>query len=321
MSASPPASRPTPPAPTHRHAVLEALLVTFLWSTSWVLIKLGLRAELPSLTFAGLRYCLAFLCLLPWLLISPQHRAALGTLSYRDWAQLLLYGIVFYALAQGAQFFSLGLLPSATVSLVLNLSPLAVAVLAAALTRERPSGWQWIGIGLSMGGTCLYFLPLNLGGAKAIGLLAALAGMLANALSSLLGRVINARRNLSPLLVTTLSMGLGSWPLLAAGLLWQGSASLGLVQWAIIAWLAVVNTAIAFTLWNHTLQTLSAVESSLMANTMLPQIVLLTWLFLGEGVDLKGVIGLILVTLGVALVQWPLPSRTVKSSFSPPTPD
>ncbi len=111
MSASPPASRPTPPAPTHRHAVLEALLVTFLWSTSWVLIKLGLRAELPSLTFAGLRYCLAFLCLLPWLLISPQHRAALGTLSYRDWAQLLLYGIVFYALAQGAQFFSLGLLP------------------------------------------------------------------------------------------------------------------------------------------------------------------------------------------------------------------
>src|SRR5690606_242244 len=127
----------------------------------------------------------------------------------------------------------------------------------------------------------------------------------------LLGRVINSRRNLSPLLVTTLSMGLGSWPLLAAGLLWRGSASLGLVQWAIIAWLAVVNTAIAFTLWNHTLQTLSAVESSLMANTMLPQIVLLTWLFLGEGVDLKGVIGLILVTLGVALVQWPLPSRTV----------
>ncbi len=52
------------------------------------------------------------------------------------------------------------------------------------------------------------------------------------------------------------------------------------------------------------MQTLSAVESILMANTMLPQIVLLTWLFLGEAVDVKGIIGLVLVTLGVVLVQW-----------------
>lgn len=311
MLASRLASSQPPNAAAHRRAVLEALLVTFLWSTSWVLIKLGLRAELPSLTFAGLRYTLAFICLLPWLLASPYQRAGLRTLSGRDWAQLLLYGMVFYALAQGAQFFSLELLPAATVSLVLNLSPLTVAALSAALTHERPRGWQWIGIGLSMGGTLLYFLPLSLGGAKAVGILAALVGMLANALASLLGRVINAHSGLSPLLVTTLSMGLGSWPMLAAGLLWQGSAPLGLTQWAIIAWLAVVNTAFAFTLWNRTLQTLSAVESSLMANTMLPQIVLLTWLFLGEGVDLKGVFGLILVTLGVALVQWPRSPRPV----------
>lgn len=288
----------------HRRAVLEALLVTFLWSTSWVLIKLGLRADLPSLTFAGLRYCLAFVCLLPWLLGSPEHRATLRRLPRALWGQLLLYGIISYAVAQGAQFFSLGLLPSATVSLVLNLSPLAVAGLAAGLTRERPAGWQWVGVGLSAAGTLLYFLPLNLAGAGLVGLLAAGVGMLANAGASILGRAINARSGLSPLVVTTLSMGLGSWPMLAAGWLWQGPATLGPLQWAIIAWLAVVNTALAFTLWNRTLQTLSAVESSLMANTMLPQIVLLTWLCLGEAVGVKGIIGLVLVTLGVALVQW-----------------
>ena len=42
----------------HRNALLQALFVTFLWSTSWVLIKLGLR-DIPALTFAGLRYGLA----------------------------------------------------------------------------------------------------------------------------------------------------------------------------------------------------------------------------------------------------------------------
>ena len=48
----------------HHRAVIEALFVTFLWSTSWVLIKLGLD-DIPALTFAGLRYMAAWVCLLP----------------------------------------------------------------------------------------------------------------------------------------------------------------------------------------------------------------------------------------------------------------
>ncbi|HKZ55913.1 MAG TPA: DMT family transporter [Anaerolineales bacterium] len=49
----------------HLSAVFQALFVTFLWSTSWVLIKWGLD-EIPPLIFAGLRYGLGFLCLLPF---------------------------------------------------------------------------------------------------------------------------------------------------------------------------------------------------------------------------------------------------------------
>ena len=55
----------------HAKAVLQALFVTFLWSTSWVFIKFGLT-NIPVLTFAGLRYSLAFLCLLP-LVLQPVH--------------------------------------------------------------------------------------------------------------------------------------------------------------------------------------------------------------------------------------------------------
>jgi len=56
----------------HARATAEALFVTFLWSTSWVLIKWGLPS-IPPLTFAGLRYVMAFLCLAPALWIHAER--------------------------------------------------------------------------------------------------------------------------------------------------------------------------------------------------------------------------------------------------------
>lgn len=44
----------------HLTAVLQALFVTFLWSTSIILVKIGLE-DSPALTFAGMRYFPAFL--------------------------------------------------------------------------------------------------------------------------------------------------------------------------------------------------------------------------------------------------------------------
>jgi len=87
----------------NRRAALQALFVTFLWSTSWVLIKWGLE-EIPPLTFAGLRYAMAACILLPGLW---RRRAELKTLSCDHWIQLLLLGLLFYALTQGGQFLTL----------------------------------------------------------------------------------------------------------------------------------------------------------------------------------------------------------------------
>ncbi|MGC8165164.1 EamA family transporter, partial [Salmonella enterica] len=69
------------------------------------------------------------------------------------------------------------------------------------------------------------------------------------------------------------------------------------------AWLAVVNTAFAFTLWNLTLRTLSAMESSLINNAMLIQIPILAWLFLGEVITWQKGVGLLLAGAGIVLVQ------------------
>ena len=211
----------------HLGAVLQALFVTFLWSTSWVLIKIGLE-DIPALTFAGLRYSLAFLCLLP-LGLRPAHLRPLRGLSGRRWARLIVLGLLFYAVTQGAQFLGLAYLPAVTVS--------------------------------------------------------------------------NRVGDIPPLTVTMVSMGVGAIMLLATGILTQGLPPLSPIHWAIIGWLAVVNTAFAFTLWNHTLRTLSAMESSIINSTMLVQIAILAWLFLGEHLTWQEVIGMVLAGLGTLIVQ------------------
>jgi drug/metabolite transporter (DMT)-like permease len=65
----------------------------------------------------------------------------------------------------------------------------------------------------------------------------------------------------------------------------------------------VVNTAFAFTLWNLTLRTLSATESSIINNAMLIQIPILAVLFLGESLTWRELIGLIVAGIGILLVQ------------------
>jgi drug/metabolite transporter (DMT)-like permease len=282
-------------------AVLQALLVTFLWSTSWVLIKIGLE-EMPALSFAGLRYSLAFAILLPFTL-RGECIASIRKLKPARWLQLLALGVVFYGITQGAQFMALVYLPAVTVSLMLNFTPIIAAMLGVALLSERPEPWQWLGIILTVGGAVVYFSPGKPEVTHVVGLTIAAIGLLANATSSVMGRHINRTRMLSPMTVTVISMGFGSFLLLVSAVVSEGLPRLSLENWAIIVVLAVVNTAFAFTLWNHTLRTLSAAESSAINNTMLIQIAVLAWLFLGESLTATEIAGLVVTAVGVLTVQ------------------
>jgi len=241
---------------------LLALLVTVLWSTSWVLIRIGLE-DIPPLSFAGLRYTLAFLCLLPFAIrsrqLEPLRRASAGT-----WLRLILLGVLFYAVTQGAQFLSLFYLPASTTSLVLSFTTILVAFLAAFFLRERPTIAQWAGTVVYLVGVFVYLYPISLPRGEVFGLVAAFTGMLANAVSSVLGRYVNRSDDLSPLAITVVTMGIGSVLLLAVG---------------------------------------SAMESSMINNTMLFQIAVLAWLFLGEHLTLTEATGIVLAVVGTLVVQ------------------
>jgi drug/metabolite transporter (DMT)-like permease len=286
---------------SHVTAILQALLVTFLWSTSFIIIKLGL-SEIPPLTYAGMRYFIAFLVFIPFML-RQKNINQIKQLNSRQIKKLFLLGLIFYAFTQGTQFVGLSLLPSVTVSLMLNFTPIVVAVLGIIWLNEKPTIIQWVGTSIFIVGIVVYFIPLNTIVSQGIGILVMVVGVAANALSSILGRDINRQKNISPLVVTFISMGFGSIILFSTGLIKDGIPEIGITTWLLLLWLALVNTAFAFTLWNKTLRSLSAMESSIINGTMLIQIAFLAWIFLGESITIYKGIGMGIAAIGALLVQ------------------
>jgi drug/metabolite transporter (DMT)-like permease len=282
-------------------SILLALLVTVLWSSSFVIIKIGLD-EIPPLLFAGLRYFIAAMCFIP-LLMNKERQRQITSLSKREWKLIVYYGFVFIALTQGLMFLALSLLPSVTVSLILNFTPVIVAIMGIYLIKEFPTKQQWFGTGLFIVGILVYFLPSEMIEGKFIGILVMISGVFANSGATVLGRSINRGGNISPIVVTSLSMIVGSIILLSIGLVLHGLPEMSLTNFLLLLWMAIINTAFAFTLWNKTMQSLSAMEISIINGTMLIQIAVLAWIFLGEEITLFEGIGMLIAAIGALLVQ------------------
>jgi len=118
--------------------------------------------DIPALSFAGLRYGLAFVCLLGLLLGRPALRSSVLALTRREWLRLGALGLLLYGLTQATVFLGLTRLPAVTVSLLLSLSPALVTVLAIPLLREVPTPVQRGGVLLAVVGALMYLGPVAL---------------------------------------------------------------------------------------------------------------------------------------------------------------
>lgn len=95
-------------------ALLEAVVVTFLWSSSYVLVKFGLRWMTP-LTLVALRYIVASLILLAAALVRGET-APLGEPGVL--LRLGFLGLSGIAVGQGLQVLGLFHLPAVTVTFI-----------------------------------------------------------------------------------------------------------------------------------------------------------------------------------------------------------
>lgn len=278
-------------------ALLEALLVTFLWSTSYILTKIGLT-EISPLVLVSLRYVVASLILVPAAVLRGEHRALDGRAALK----LVFLGITGYSVAQGLQCVGLYHLPAVTVTFILNFTPVIVLTLGLVFLKTTPTPRQVAGIALVIAGAYIYFG----GGVSA----SSLTGVIVTFVSGLgwaaylvASRAFFKPGEIGPLGLSAFAMGVGTVFVAGSAWVYEGFTALSLGGWGIVLWLGVVNTAAAFFLWNHALQRVEAFEISILQNTMLIQIAILSVIFLGEKLTASKMLGMAAVFVGVLIVQ------------------
>lgn len=281
-----------------RLALIEALLVTIIWSSTFVIVKMGLES-LGPLTIAGLRYLIGSLVLAPFLILRRSSRAPI---SKELWLKLILIGISAYTIGNGALFWGLKYIPATTGSFLMSMIPLLVLFGGAILLKEIPTRWQIMGVILSLFGSGLFFSSgLMPGEPQGVVILA--IGLLGIMAFSLLGRGIARDKQLDTLRLTTLPLLIGGGVSLLLAFVVEG---LPLITWRgflIVSWLAIINTAGGYLLYNHALQELTALEMNMVMNLSPLFTALLGWILLGETLSLVQIIGMLVVIGGVILVQ------------------
>lgn len=285
--------------PSKRTAIIIAALCTIVWSSSFIVIKIGLE-QIPALPFAGFRYVMAAIFMLPWLLQKSSVQA-IRRITRKDMIALVIMGLLTYPLNQGCLFLAMSYLPNATVSLITNMNPVFLAVLGGIFLNEHLKGSQFAGIGLTVVGALVFFLPLT-GDVSGIGVAFSFVTLFANVIGVIFTRKMLKVGNYPVVVITGLPMVFGAVMLGAVSGFWNYIPQINLSLFAILIFLSLINTTIAFTVWNVALQRLTAIEANVISNTMLVQIALLSWFFLGEPVTWKMVAGMALVIGGVILV-------------------
>jgi probable blue pigment (indigoidine) exporter len=279
-------------------AIAEAVLATFIWASSFVFVKMILP-DIGPLLIAGLRYFIAFLILLPFIL---RQKGSIVRIEPKMWGQLALIGISAYAIGNGAMFWALRYLHATTVSFMLNVSPLLILFAGIVILGEFPTRWQIGGVVVSLIGGALFFSP-GFQSEDPLGIAIVVVGLVGFTAFGILGRSVARARQISTLNLTGIPLAIGGGLLLIIGLVVEGRPTIDQRAWLIIAWLATANTAFAYFLYNHALKSITALEMNVTLNLSPLGTALLAWLLLGESISSIQILGIFVVIVGVTLVQ------------------
>ena len=287
---------------------LAALVVTILWSSSYVLIKWGL-SDIPPLYFATLRYALAFVVLVAVEATVGRRESKGSPLNTRQIGLVVLAGVAGYTVAQGFQFVGLYYLPAVTTSFLLNFTPFVVLALGIGILGEGASSVQLGGLALALAGAWAFFSAKVAWSGQWLGVFVVVISGVGWATYLIAVRLLHRSGYIGSLRLTTVTMGIGVAGMALLTALAGEYAPLTTDGILTIIWLATANTSLAFFLWNWALRTIPAYELTVLQNIMLVEIAVFAFVFLQETITPLMVVGMTLVLAGVFVVQWQAKGR------------
>ncbi len=303
---------PSAPAPEvgGRFLLVCAVVVTVLaWASAFVVIRfVGDHLSPGALSLGRLVVGTAALSVLSSFtrLGGGRRLARLRRLTRGQWGLLVGVGLAWFgvynvALNAGERYVDAG-----TASMIIQIGPILIAVLAGVLLHE---GFPWplvAGTTVAFAGAVLIAVATSTGagpraGAEPVlGVALVAVSALAYAVAMVMQKVLLA--SLSGLVVTWFACGVGMLACLPfAGQLIEELAVAPASVWWSVLYLGVVPTAIAFSTWAYALSRSSAGRLAITTYVVPPLAIGLGWLLLGEAPVPLALVGGTLSLIGVAL--------------------
>ena len=282
-------------------ARLVWLILCGIWGSTWLFIKLGL-ADLPPITFAGIRFVIA--CTILFFLI--RIRRIQLPRARNDWILLAVSGILSFGFNYGLVFWGDQYISSGLAALLQATLPAFGLVFAHFhLPAERLSWTRIFGVVLGVCGVGVVFSnQLTLAGSRA------LAGCVALILSAMFAAYSNVLvkaygKHLNPAVLSAGQMFFGLLLLLSVGIPLEGNPfRLHWTPMAVIAmfYLAIIGSVIAFLLYYWLVLNMDVTKSMLIALVTPVAAILLGMIVLNEEFSWRTLAGGAMIMLGIGFI-------------------
>jgi drug/metabolite transporter (DMT)-like permease len=282
-----------------------AIVACLLWSSAFAGIKIGLQYT-PPLQFAGIRFMLAGLMILPFCgNLSVYLRDVVGhyrTVALVSFFQTTLLYILFYP--------GLNMLPAAIGAIITGSQPLIIAVIAHFVaSSERMTAKRVFSIFLGLSGVVIITLNRGevtlSGGSEFLGLIL----LLFSNISSGIGNIIVSRNKapIPPLTLTSSQLFLGGLILFLISIPVEGvhRGSCPAAYYGSLLWLSFLSAA-AFSIWFKLLKREGVIVSDLNIWKFLIPVsgACLSWILIpGESPEFSAVTGMFCIALALLILN------------------
>lgn len=283
--------------------VLVFGILCLIWSSTWVMIKVGLQGA-PPLTAAGLRFIIAAFLILA---IVASRRIKLPR-SRPFYLLSLYFGVFQLGTAYALVYWSEQYLSSGLTAILFSTMPLMVAVLARFFLGDRLSVAKIAGIIIGILGVYVIFRgSISLGGERMVlGVAAALGSAFFASISSII--VKRYSKTYNPFASILLPHAIAGVLLLTAGAPLERSSPLAWSPATLmtVLYLAVFGSVSAFGLYFWIIKHLDVTVLSYQTFIIPILATVLGWIFLGETITLGTAFGGGMIVVGIALAVIPL---------------
>ena len=287
------------------------LLLCTIWSSTWVVIKLGLQ-DLPPIGFCGLRFVLASAALA----IFNVCRGAVWPRTVREWAFIAFTGFMTFGVNYGLLFWAEQFITSGLCAVLQATIPAFGLVFAHfMLSGERLTPLKVVGVIIGLIGVAIIFSgELHVAGRQALqGCTAVIVGA---ASTSYVNVLIKQRgRHFDPAVLANGQMVFGWIPLLALGWAVEGSPShYHWTRQAVfdLCYLALVGSSLAFCLMYWLVRRVEVPRIMLISLVTPVAAVLIGAATIGEKLAGGSLLGGTCVLAGMALVVYRRAGATVR---------